>query len=272
MNDITLDSTNFSDQLGLFDFFNVIVVGATFLCSLSVVSREIRKFIFSNLSFPKVIALTLMVYIFGMLLQEMGSIIDKYIFKIYKGMNQSILKGNLNNDYTHETNSRIVKNPLVLKRYRKTADKLLEEFNLEKDTERFNNKYTNGYVFSVCQYYVSVYGKDKKVEKLRALFAMSESLVACFFSLSILMVMSIILDFKISGDISSIISISISSCKDCFEKFIWSSLFAIIGLFFVFRAKRVMKNFLLILLGTYDAIVRINEIDKSRSDKTRQKK
>ena len=45
---------------------------------------------------------------------------------------------------------------------------LIKEFISDEDLERFENKYVSGFVFSMCQYYVSVKGNDKKVEKLRS--------------------------------------------------------------------------------------------------------
>lgn len=259
MKNITFDSTSFSEQLGIYDFFNVILSGAIFICGLCIINQNINSFVWSNISLQKGLGLILLIYILGMILQEAGSVVDRNIFKIYKGMNQSILMGRIYGEYEEKTTNEIIENPIVLERYRRSADKLLTEFALDKDEKRFDNKYANGYVFSVCQYYVSVYGKDKKVEKLRALFAMSKTFMSCFFLLSACALLSIFTNAEPSVNICDLSGISNLGCKVCANKMVLSIVFAVIGIFFVFRAKRVMKNFLLILLGTYDAIVRAAE-------------
>lgn len=271
MRNITFDSTSFSEQLGLYDFFNVVLAGATFVCGLCAVSQEINRYFWDNLSFQKGLGLILLIYIIGMILQEMGSLIDRYIFRIYKGMNRSILKGNLKDNYESELKKNMIKNPILLKRYRNTADELLKEYPFYEDNQHFENDNVNGYVFSVYQYYVSVHGKDKKVEKLRALFAMSKTLIACFFLLALLVLISIVIDFKPAADICNAIRVSTPCCKVLFGKFVYIFLFTIMGFFFVARARRVMKNFLLILLGTYDAIIRSNEKESEEEEPNTKK-
>lgn len=264
MKNITFDSTSFSEQLGLYDFFNLILAGATFICGLSLISEEIKNYLWNNLSFQKGLGIILLIYILGMILQEIGSLIDRYVFRIYEGMNCRILKGKFDDKYEGKIKNSIIRNPIVLERYRRNADEVLKEFAFCDNEQRFENDNVNGYVFSICQYYVSIHGKDKKVEKLRALFAMSKTLIACFFLLSILVLISILVDFKPTTDICDTIRFSIPNYKQCIEKIIYSILFAAIGFFFVFRAKRVMKNFLLVLLGTYDAIVRSVENKRNK--------
>ena len=258
MKNITFDSTNFSDQLGIYDFFNLIISGATFVCGICIINANIATYLFNDLSFMKSIGLLLFVYIIGMILQEIGSIADKKIFNTYTGFNRSVLKGELDKKYKNETTNKIIKNPLVLERYRQTADKLLQDFILE-DEQRFDNEYVNGYVFSVCQYYVAINGKDKKVEKLRALFAMSKTLIVCFFILSAIAFFSIFIKTEPYLNIYEILGVSNFTCDKCINKIIICIIYAAMGGFFVYRSKRVMRNFLLILLGTYDAIVRSEE-------------
>lgn len=271
MRNVTFDSTSFSEQLGLYDFFNVVLAGATFICGICIINQEINNYIWSDISFQKGLGLILAIYILGMILQEIGSVVDSKIFRIYKGMNRSILKGNVNDSYETEIKKNMIKNPIVLERYRKTADKLLKEYPFHEDNQRFENDNVNGYVFSVYQYYVSVHGKDKKVEKLRALFAMAKTLVACFFVLAIIALLSIFTNAKSYINICDVIGLSYLECTECASKVMYCILFAFIGGFFAFRARRVMKNFLLILLGTYDAIVRSDEREKSEVDSNTKK-
>ena len=218
--------------------------------------------IWNDISLQKGIKLVVVIYILGMLLQEAGSIVDRKILKIYKGMNQSILKGKIDNQYKEETTNIIFKNPLVLKRYRRIAKEILKDFSISKNKKFFENDFINGYVFTVCQYYVSIYGKDRKVEKIRALFAMSKTLIPCFFILSFLTLISILTNAKPVIDICNKIGLYMLHCIDCGNKIVLTLAFASMGVFFIYRSKRVMRNFLLILLGTYDALVRSNKKEK----------
>lgn len=261
MNNISLDTISFSEQLGIYDFFNVLLSGTIFVCGCSIISTKLSTLIWGNITFQKGLCLVLGIYIIGMILQELGSLADRYLFKIYKGMSHSILKGKIDETYKEKTTNKIVKNPILLERHRKTADKLIEEFVSEKDDGRFENDYVSGYVFSICQYYVSIKGNDKKVEKLRALFAMSKTLIACFALLSLVAIFSVVFT---KSECLIFQNISISGCTLCSGKIFLAGIFAVIGGAFYLRARRTMRNFLLILLGTYDAIIRAeeNEIKK----------
>lgn len=269
MDNITFDSSSFYEQLGIYDFFNVLLSGTIFVFGLCAISSNLNSYLWSNITVQKGIAIVLLIYIIGIILQELGSIADRKIFKIYKGMNRSILKGKLDNQFTQKTNNKIIGNPMLLKRYRESADKIIEEFNLIGDEQRFENENVSGLYFSICQYYVSIQGKDKKVEKLRALFAMSKTLIVCFFLLAILALLSVVFSTdKISVDIFSIIGITNLGCEVCSGKVMWAFIFLGMGFIFYIRAKRTMKNFLLILLGTYDALIRTEQRIETNRENT----
>lgn len=258
MKNITFETSSFSEQLGIYDFFNVFIAGGTFVCGMCVININIARYILDSGNFIKSVGLILLIYLVGMILQEIGSKADRRYFNIYRGFNRSILKGALDDKYNSETTNRFVKNPLVLERYRKTANNLLKDFYFE-DEHYFENDYVNGYVFSVCQYYVSIHGKDKKVEKLRALFAMSKTLTVCFFLLALFAFLSIFIKTEPFFNIFEILCAPSFNCDMCINKVTIAGIFALMGMFFISRSKRVMENFLLILLGTYDAIVRSEE-------------
>ena len=93
MKSITLNTTSFSDQLGLYDFFNVLIYGTAFICGFCVLNKGIKDYLWSNITFPKGVGIVLLIYITGLVLQEIGSNVDRYITKIYKGTNRRILKG-----------------------------------------------------------------------------------------------------------------------------------------------------------------------------------
>lgn len=268
MSNITFDSNNFSSQLGIYDFFNVLLSGATFIFGICIINTNINEYLWDNVSFAKGLGIILAIYIIGMVIQELGSKLDKSFFNLYVGMHRSILKGTLDDNFKSETTNKIIKNPVVLKQYREYADRILAEHMDTRGEEHYENKYANGYVFSVCQYYVSVYGKDQKIEKMRALFNMSKTLLACFILLAIFAFFSIFFHTEMSIKICSNIGISTHGCEHCIDKVLLTMIFAGLGVVFFFRSKRTMRNFLAILLGTYDAIIRFQKNNKkfSRSE------
>lgn len=263
MKNVTFDTTSFSEHLGLYDFFNVLIYGAAFICGISILDVHIYNFLWDSLSFQKGLGIILLIYITGMLLQELGSVVDKYITKLYKGMHRRILKGELDNNFKEETSNDIIKNPVVLTKYRAVAQKLLEKHGLKIDDNWFENEYINGYIFSISQYYVSIKGKDKKSEKLRALFSMSKTLMSCFFLLAICALGTLVFNIDMSIEICSDLGFSIHGCEYCVDKIIMFFIFCGIGFAFYFRAKRTMRNFLLILLGTYNAVLESEENEKT---------
>lgn len=263
MDKITLNTTTFSDQLGLYDFFNVLIYGITFIGGLCVLNENIYNFIWNNMSFQKGLGIVLLVYITGMILQEIGSIIDYRITNIRRGMNCSILKGDIDENNEKKRKKQIIRNPIVLQQYRNRADKILGKHIPLENEERFNNEEYNGYVFSICQYYVSVKEKDKKSEKLHALFSMSISLMCCFFLLFICALFSLWVKVDMSIKICS--HLGITGNSSFIDKIILMLSFLAAGFLFLFRAKRTMKNFLIILLGTYNAIIDAEENDKKQN-------
>ncbi len=266
MKNVTFDTTSFSEQLGLYDFFNVLIYGATFVCGVSLLNEKLCQFLWGDLSFQKGLGIVLLVYITGMLLQELGSFVDEKKTKIYKGMHRSLLNGEEIDDFDKETSNYVFENPVVLSKYRDMAEESLKR--LEKDTngDWYNKKYYNGYIFSISQYYVSLKGKDKKVEKLRALFSMSKTLMSCFFLLAFCALCTLIFNIKMSIDICANLGFAVHGCEHCVDKIIMIAVFAGIGVVFLYRAKRTMRNFLLILLGTYNAILEEEKQEEKRQE------
>lgn len=252
MNKISFDSNSLLEHLGIYDFLNVLLSGSTFVCGICIIDVNIKNYIFNNITFIKGFGISILIYILGLTFQELSSFVDEKILKIYYKMSCSILKGNVDMKCANQNKNQIVKNPIILDFYRKTVDKLYED-NIDYDDDTFNS-----FIFSLCQYYVSVCGKDKKVEKLRALVDMSITLMTCLYVLSIFSIFSIFIDFKTSVCISDIVT-SFSNYNIILDKYTFAFLYFIIGEVFYFRSKRVMKNFLLVLLGTCNALVVLNE-------------
>lgn len=82
MDNITLDTTNFSEQLGLYDFFDVIVSGAVLVFGASAISQTIYTLLWQDITVAKGLGIVLLVYISGVVLQEIGSILDRHFFRI----------------------------------------------------------------------------------------------------------------------------------------------------------------------------------------------
>lgn len=249
MSNMSLDTTSFSEQLGIYDFLSVILAGSTFWCGISAVNLHLYETLWNDMTFFKGLVIVISIYITGLILQELGAYLDYRFYTKYRG---GILKGETTNDTEEVASNLIIKNPILLKRYRENATKQLLNSDRPNDSKYFENDFANSCFYSICQYYVSVKGKDRKVEKLRGLFAMSKTLVACFASLALCSVFSLFL--KSEATISFFDSTHTSNYQ-CANKISWAMIFLIIAILFYKRAKRVMKNFLLVLLGTYDAIL-----------------
>ncbi len=44
MNNSLLETSSFSEQLGIYDFFNVLIYGAIFVCGTSVINSNINDY------------------------------------------------------------------------------------------------------------------------------------------------------------------------------------------------------------------------------------
>ena len=71
-----------------------------------------------------------------------------------------------------------------------------------------------------------------------------------------------ILNIDMSINICSNLGFAIHGYEYCVDKIIIIVLFFCIGIAFRFRARRTMRKFLLVLLGTYNAILDDEGIDK----------
>ena len=161
---------------------------------------------------------------------------------------------------TNNTDNDIFKNPLALKQYRNLADTILNQKILENEKDikyesRFDNEYVNKFVFSEFQYYIIVNGKNQKFEKMRALYNMSKILGVCFMTLAIFTLFSPSYPYI---DIIKLLGFKNNSISN-FNKIIFIAIFVSVALLFYIRAKRILRRTLLILLGTYSALVRMEK-------------
>lgn len=270
MNNITFEASSFSEQLGIYDFFNVLISGAIFIFGLSIVNKKIGNYLLGDITVAEGLGLVLLIYIIGLILQEIASFLDREYYKIYTGMNRRVLSGNVQEKCIECQRcekfqaNRIIKNPVLLKRYRELADKLLGDLISDTTDKRYENKYVNGFFFSICQYYVAINGKDKKVEKMRALFSMAKTLMVCFALLAAYTLFALVFKVEMSIEILNTLGLPSHGCAHCLDKVILFIAFAGMARMFFLRAKKVMHRFLLILLGTYDAIIRSEKVNDKK--------
>lgn len=275
MSNITFETSSFSEQLGIFDFFNVLVTGAVFIFGLGISNNNIGSLLFGDVNLLSGIGIILVVYVSGIVLQEIASFCDGKWMKIYSNMNRRMLSSQKEqpcgiNGMEKEKcekcetfcSKRLIRNPLTLQRYRALAEELLEDFSFDMDDAKFDKKCVNGFFFSVCQYYVSVSGKDKKVEKMRALYDSSKTLTICFGVLTTYMLFACLGKWDIFFEVQTVIGENAVVCRRIFL-----GTYLLLTMIFCYRTKQVMKRFLHILLGTYDAIKRKEEIELKKAEK-----
>ena len=301
MDNITLETTNFSDQLGLYDFFDVIVSGAVFVFGISALSIQVYSFLWENTTVVKGLGIVLLVYISGVVLQEIGSILDRHLFRIKHFTRSTFLfdigdvktrnklnywfwsphekkikclksrikenrtikslthnkllgkiKANLREEKTITSKQQksgkwnwVLNNPYLLNRYRNLSMQIYKNSFKNEDfkEELYHDEEFNSFVFSVIQYSVSCQGKDKKVEKLRALYSLARTLMICFGIFFI-----IILGMNWCEGFSDLVE---PRCKELTNVFFFAS--PILTILFFFRMKKCKKYMALIMLGNYDA-------------------
>lgn len=256
MSNISLDTTSFSEQLGIFDFFNILISGTTFIFGLSIIHSEINKYLWDEMTVCKSLGIIILIYITGLILQEVASILDGKWLHLYKDMNRSLLKESVNENCILFSHEAIIKNSLLRRRYRKNAEPILEKAGKSiEDETTFKDDDVNGLIFSVCQYYLAVCGKDKKIEKMRALFNMAKMLMVCFALLTILNLLAWYLNVDIPITLWNLWGHFVPCNKACFDRFLLTVAFSAITLIFFNRSQKIMRRFLLILLGMYDAMI-----------------
>ena len=54
MENISIDASSFSEQLGVYDFFNVVLAGATFVGGVCIINRNLCNYIWNEFSLQKV--------------------------------------------------------------------------------------------------------------------------------------------------------------------------------------------------------------------------
>lgn len=258
MSNITIDSSSFSNQLGIYDFFNVFISGFIFIAAISAMNIKVYTLLWTNMTASQMFFIIILSYITGLLLQELGSFADSKIFNFYQYGIRNFLKSKFDENGNRILINDIIDNPELTKKYRCRADKVISK-SLRSNKYRYEKDNVNRYVFSIFQYYVSVNSKDTKVEKMRALFSMSKTLMSCFAVLAFLALFALPFDIEMTIQIWNTIGLPNHSCPNCMDKVLLFLCFTILSIIFYYRTKKVMRRFLLILLGTYDALIELEE-------------
>lgn len=242
----------FSEQLGIYDFFNVIVSGGIMgmlwyfiwpgFFEDNIFKREIHVS-------EKVIVGIILCYFIGMIIQEIGSIADRYIFHIKDNMQKTFLKTETEKKTKkicfknieiqigfNERKNMVLFNPIRLNMCRRYAAEILQNSGIECG-ETFSEEQTQ-YVCARMEYQISYIGKSGKMEKLRALFSMARSMVVCTIFLMVLLIYTVFTGkMHLWGISSEVCGILLIVC----------------GAIFYYRMRKTMRYMLLIMIGHYEA-------------------
>lgn len=157
---------NLFDKFGIYDFFGLLIPGMLFFITLLYIDFPlIKDNIYPSSSTFELIIFILVSYILGVLIQEIGSFLDRKFTKIRIKSRENFLKPDKTffSDYEFEE-------------VKKIANKLLKK--KDKNNEFFTNKECVK-IFFECKACLENSGKMSKANKLDASFAMSRSFVVC---------------------------------------------------------------------------------------------
>lgn len=88
----------------------------------------------------KCVGIIALVYLAGVVLQEMGSLWDEKCKKLYTKMHRSILIGHVIDNWTNVLDNNVVENPILLQNYREYAADLMGMGPKTKENENFYKK------------------------------------------------------------------------------------------------------------------------------------
>ena len=239
--------------LFIYDFFNVIVSGSIMLMLWYLIwpgffEGKIQK---EKVSTSVLVILAIILcYFLGMIIQEVGSIADRFLFKTKDRARSTFLKEIGIKEMKREIkikrwkkeikyslkNNCIMENTVRLRLLQKYAREIMKETGIECSDE-FSEEQIR-YVYTRMEYQVSYIGKERKMEKLRALFSMARSMLICTGVSLILLGYTVLMKEEHFMQIHS---------------FWW--VIIIIGSFllFYYRMQKTMRYMVLIMLGNYEA-------------------
>lgn len=227
-----------TEKFSVFDFFNLIIGGSTFLLGLGICNySQLTRFVpaiaclIDDSDFMLFIGTTLFL---GCALVA-GTVINEFAYWIFDTMlhwERTLIETCLNK-------KQLIKNDIKLQVFREKAKKYLNIEKLELN-EDFTTDQCSTY-FAYCIYYLHVRGQDKKTEKLRETQGLSELLTLVFASIPIL-----------SITLHLLFGTSFLSIKPILFIYV---LFLLFSYAFLRRFRRAMKNRIKMVLAVYDACV-----------------
>lgn len=220
---------NISEKLGVHDFFNVLVTGATAIIGLLYIFVPINTIKNLSLGIKEWIVTIVICFILGIIFQEICSFVDRYFLRFREKMISSFLK----------KDSTIIDNTNKKTLYRKYGIQLLKDKHIKYE-EDFTDSQCN-YIYGYCNYYIEVRGKHSKIEKMRALYDMSRTLFCLF---TVLLITYII---KQLSAVPQTLSIRVF----CFNLLI----FLTIILLFYYRMRRTLIYKFKMTMAVYENII-----------------
>ena len=226
-----------SEKLGLYDFFNVISVGAIFILHIVFLFPDILSNYDNWLSDGaiKFAGIFILAYLLGVFFQELGANLENFqLFNIKKKLTNNFL-----------TNKKIIDNNIKLEQYRKYAKDIFRQKGIAL-SDNFTPE-QNEYIYSYIEYYIEHKGRNKKFEKMRALYGMSKSLLCCMPFVIIACLFGTIPAVRISHNI-------------CIGKIVGVPIYAIISIIIYYlRSKRCMKYRIRMMMGIYESCLDVEK-------------
>lgn len=151
------------NKVGLYDFFGVFLAGILLIVIL--LSLDLPLFFSlepTNNSAINFVLFMLEAYFVGIILQEIGSCFDKYLFDIQRNARRTFLKDQ----------NKVAENAKELDISRQFANEILEI----SEVEHFYTESENEYVFFHMKAFLETHGKIEPIDRINSLYGMSRSL------------------------------------------------------------------------------------------------
>ena len=230
---------NISENLGLYDFFNVIGAGAIFNIHIMLLFPDVLSKYQSMITneMLQIIGFVILSFFFGLVIQEVSEVIKRPL-RIKEKMEKRFL---IDKD--------IIGNDIKLKMHRRYAKDILHKKQI-KHEKKLNEK-QNEYIYAYVIYYIEHRKRNKKLERMRALYGMSKLLICTMFLIFLAAATGIF------------ISMDLERIKICIGICIYSAVTAVL---FYKRANRVMKFQIRMAMGVYESCIDDNYIENNRKD------
>ncbi len=238
---------NVSEKLGLYDFFNVISVGAIFIIHIVFLFPDLLSSydVWIKDSTIKFTGLFVLAYLLGLIFQELGAFLDEYTIRQKNNNKITFLKKKITRNFL--INNEIIDNNVKLEQYRKYAKEILANKGFEISETLTSDQ--NEYIYSYIEYYIEHKNRSKKFEKMRALYGMSKSL---FCSMLILFLVWLFCYIPTVTSVTDII---------CIVRLVVTPIYIIISTIIYYkRSKRCMKYRVRMMMGVYESCIEEKEI------------